>query len=89
MTLRGTMAVYRRALGGVTVEIHDVDHGPPHCHVVGLARGVTARVSLLTLEVSPAGVRLPRTVARALKDDQEAILAAWDDVINIDRGEQA
>jgi hypothetical protein len=82
------MAVYRRRLAGVTIEIHDVDHGPPHCHVSGSGGGAVAQVSLLTLEVvKPSGLRLPRAVLRALKDDQIAMLVAWNEVISIDRGE--
>lgn len=88
MTFWGIMAAYRRTLAGVTIEIHDVDHGPPHCHVSGLSGGAAARVNLLTLEVAkPPGLRLPRAVSRALKDEQIAMLEAWDNVISIDRGE--
>lgn len=70
------------------IEIHDVDHGPPHCHVSGLSRGSTARVNLHTLEVTrPPGVRLPRAVRRSLEEWQLDMLGAWEQVISIDRSE--
>ncbi len=79
------MAVFRRRVGSVLVEIHDVDHGPPHCHVSGLAFNATAKVSLLTLEViKPHGYRLPVGLRRLLKSEQVAMLAAWERVISTD-----
>lgn len=82
------MAAYQKTVAGASIEIHDVDHGPPHCHVSGLPGGATARVSLLTMHVTkPPGLKLPRAVAKALKADQEAMLKAWENVISIDRGE--
>lgn len=82
------MAVYRDRCGNAVVEIHDVDHGPAHCHVFGLPGGLGARVDLHTLEVTkPAGRRLPPRVRRFLRDRQEAMLEAWDRVISTDRSE--
>ena len=79
------MAVYRKRIGAVLVEIHDVDHGPPHCHVSGLAFNATAKVNLLTLEViKPHGYRLPVGLKRFLKSEQAAMLLAWERVVSTD-----
>ncbi|MHB1382014.1 MAG: DUF4160 domain-containing protein [Thermoleophilia bacterium] len=80
------MAAFRRQVGAVSIEIYDVDHGPPHCHVSGLSGGSTARVNLLTLEVTkPPGEVLPRAVRRHLREWQVEMLEAWEQVISIDR----
>lgn len=80
------MAAFRRHVGAVSIEIYNVDHGPPHCHVSGLSGGATARVNLLTLEVTkPTGEVLPRAVRRCLREWQVEMLEVWDQVISIDR----
>lgn len=84
------MTVFREKSGSVTVEIHDVDHGPPHCHVSGLPGGLTARVDLYMLEVTkPPGRELPRPVRRFLRDRQERMLATWEQIISTDRSEDS
>lgn len=88
MTFWGKMAAYRHTITGVTIEIYDVDHGPPHCHISGLPGGIKARVNILTLEVTkPPGCALPRAVTKALRSNQIKMIEAWDKVISIDRGE--
>jgi len=58
------VAAFRERRGGMTVEIHDLDHGPAHCHISGLPGGLNARVDLYTLEVTkPAGETTPATDA--------------------------
>lgn len=80
------MAVFSMRVESVLIEIHDSDHGPPHCHLSNLPRNAIAEVNLLTLEVtSPRGFRLTPRVRRALKDEQVAMLAAWEKVRRIDR----
>lgn len=81
------MPAFRERCGSVEIEIHDVDHGPPHCHVTGLPRGGSGTVNLLTLEVKPPGLGLPTAVRRFLRDRQEDMPAAWEGVISSDRGE--
>lgn len=88
MTLWSDVAVYSKRIGGATIQIHDVDHGPPHCHISGLSNGATAKVSLVTMQVTkPLGLPLPKTLMRALRNDQTVMLEAWDSVISINRGE--
>lgn len=81
------MPAFRVLLGSVQIEIHDVDHGPQHCHVVGLPRGGSGTVDLLTLEVKPASLALPRHVSRFIRERQQDLLEAWDDVVSVDRSE--
>jgi hypothetical protein len=82
------MSVFRERYGSVLIEVHDVDHGPPHCHVSGLPGGLTARVNVLTLEVTrPAGFKLPATLRRRVKERQLDMLAAWELVEKIDRSD--
>jgi len=82
------MSVFRERCGSVLIEIHDVDHGPPHCHLSGLPGGGTARVNLLTLEVTrPAGLRLATPIRRRLRQRQLDMLVAWALVTTTDRGE--
>jgi len=82
------MAVFREKCGSVFIEIHDVDHGPPHCHLSGLRGGASARVNLLTLEVTkPPGLPMPKSVRRCLKERQLDMLGAWERVISTDWSE--
>jgi hypothetical protein len=79
------MSVFREKVGSVCIEIHDVDHGPPHCQVSCLPGGATARVDLLTLRVSkPPGSDLPKAVRQRLRARQEDMLAAWERVQSVD-----
>lgn len=83
------MAVFREKCGGVVIEIYDVDHGPPHCHVIGLSERGGVVVSLFTLQVTKPGVfPLPRAVRRCLKESQERMLAAWDRVARFPDGRE-
>jgi hypothetical protein len=55
------MALFRLECGGVKIEIWEVDHGPPHCHISGLDQAGTVVVDLITLRVTrPPGLPLPR-----------------------------
>ncbi len=82
------MSVFREKVGSVLIEIHDGDHGPPHCHVSGLPGGIAARVNLLTLEVTrPAGSGLPTVVRRRLKEMQVDMLVAWERIAKMDRSD--
>lgn len=85
------MALFRVACGSVRIEIWEVDHGPPHCHVDGLPRGGSVVVDLLTLRVVRlGGLSLPPPVRRCLRDNQAAMLAAWADVISYpERGQSS
>jgi hypothetical protein len=70
------MALFRLDCGGARIEIWEVDHGPPHCHISGLDQGATAVVDLITLKVTrPQGLRLP-PVVRRLRDNQIDMLEA-------------
>jgi hypothetical protein len=80
------MTVFDEKCGSVSVRIHDVDHGPPHCHVAGLPRGGSVIVNLLTLEVTrPEGMCLPIALRRLLRARQDEMLAAWERVVSTDR----
>jgi hypothetical protein len=82
------VAVFKAQRGSVSVEINNVDHGRPHCHVSGLPRRLSVKVDLFTLEVTkPKGRRLPPQVRRFLAELQQAMLKAWDDVIRVDRSD--
>jgi hypothetical protein len=77
------MALFRVECGGVRIEIWEVDHGPPHCHIIGLDKGGTVVVDLVTLRVKrPSGLTLPPAVSRCLRDSQVAMLEAWTQVIS-------
>ncbi len=77
------MALFRVECGGARIEIWEVDHGPPHCHVSGLDRGGTVVVDLVTLRVTkPPGLPLPPAVSRCLRDNQSTMLEAWAQVIS-------
>jgi|WetSurMetagenome_2_1015567.scaffolds.fasta_scaffold50942_2 hypothetical protein len=77
------MALFRVECGGARIEIWEVDHGPPHCHISGLEKGGTAVVDLLTLRVTkPSGLSLPSAVSRCVRDNQAAMLQAWTQVIS-------
>ena len=41
------MALFRVECAGVRIEIWEVDHGPPHCHISGLQKGGSVVVDLL------------------------------------------
>ncbi len=77
------MALFRLVCGGVRVEVWEVDHGPPHCHVSGLHQAGTVVVDLVSLRVTkPPGLSLPPLVRRCLRDHQEDLLEAWTRVIS-------
>ncbi len=77
------MALFRVECGGARIEIWEVDHGPPHCHVSGPERGGTVVVDLVTLRVmKPPGLSLPPAVSRCLGENQSTMLEAWTRVIS-------
>lgn len=77
------MAVWNDNRNNVRYRINDIDHAPPHCHVV--YRGRRLRVALETFEVmSPRGFSLPPTVRRYLRENQLAMLEAWQQVQDMD-----
>ena len=77
------MALFRLECGGAKIEIWEVDHGPPHCHISGLDQAGTAVVNLITLKVmKPPGLVLPPVVRRCLRDHQRNMLEAWTRVIS-------
>ena len=70
------MAVWNEPRNNFRYKIHDVDHPPPHCHVAG--KGRRLKVSLETFQVlKPLGAPLPPTVRQYLKENQLAMLEAW------------
>lgn len=77
------MALFRLECGGAKIEIWEVDHGPPHCHISGLDQAGIVVVSLITLKVTrPPGLSLPPVVSRRLRDSQMEMLEAWSRVIS-------
>jgi hypothetical protein len=77
------MALFRVECGGARIEIWEVDHGPPHCHISGLDKAGTVVVDLVTLRVAkPLGLSLPPVIRRCLRDHQPAMLEAWGRVIS-------
>lgn len=77
------MALFRVECGGARIEIWEVDHGPPHCHICGLDQAGTAVVDLVTLRVTkPPSLALPRVVRRCPRENQVDMLAAWARVIS-------
>jgi len=77
------MALFRLECGGAKIEIWEVDHGPPHCHISGLHEAGTVVVELITLRVTkPRGLSLPTVVRRCLRDNQMDMLEAWSRVIS-------
>ena len=77
------MALWRVDCGGAKIEIWEVDHGPPHCHISGLDQAGTVVVDLITLRVmKPPGLRLSPAVRRCLRDHQGDMLQAWVQVVS-------
>jgi hypothetical protein len=77
------VALLRLECGGARIEIWEVDHGPPHCHVSGLHKAGTVTVGLVSLRVTkPSGLSLPPAVRRCLRDHQAELLEAWSRVIS-------
>jgi hypothetical protein len=77
------VALLRLECGGARIDIWEVDHGPPHCHVSGLDQAGAVVVDLIGLRVTkPPGLSLPPAVRRCLRDHQEELLAAWSRVIS-------
>ena len=74
------MAVWKRALAGFEVKIHNVDHAPPHCHAyVG---GRDLKIDLRTLEVlNPPPHEAPAKLRKHLRARQDELLRAWEDVV--------
>lgn len=77
------MALFRLDCGGAKIEIWEVDHGPPHCHIRGLDQAGTVVVDLVTLRVTkPPGLGLPPALRRCLRDNQVDMLQAWARVVS-------
>jgi hypothetical protein len=77
------VTLLRLECGGVRIEIWEVDHGPPHCHVSGLDQAGSVVVDLVSLRVTkPAGLLLPPVVRRCLREHQEELSEAWSRVIS-------
>jgi len=77
------VAVWNETRSNIRYKIHDVDHAPPHCHVA--FKGGALKVSLETLEVlSPTGATLPPAARKYLRDNQLAMLEAWERVVDLD-----
>ncbi|MBM3148207.1 MAG: hypothetical protein FJ000_10000 [Actinobacteria bacterium] len=56
--------------------------------MTGLPQGGQVIVNLLTLTVTkPEGLSLPTPVRRVLRDRQEEMLLAWENVVSTDRSE--
>ncbi len=79
------MAAYKAQLAGFEVKIHNVDHEPPHCHTV--VDGWDAQISLFDVAVRhPPPYSIPSNLRRALREEHETLLKAWDDVTVIPPG---
>ncbi|MEX0769878.1 MAG: DUF4160 domain-containing protein [Balneolaceae bacterium] len=79
------MAVYKKTLNGIEVRIHNVDHPPPHCHAFTGNKDI--RINLLTLEVmNPPPVSIPAKLNKAIKNEREELLKAWENVTVIPLG---
>jgi hypothetical protein len=77
------VAFFRLECGSARIEIWEVDHGPPHCHISGLDQVGTVVVDLVTLRVTnPSGQSLPPAVSRCLRENQRDMLAVWERVIS-------
>jgi Domain of unknown function (DUF4160) len=73
------VAVWRKKCGGARIWINEVDHPPPHCHVLMGSRHF--KVELWTLQVlKPHGAMLNPVMRACLKEHQEEMLRAWDRV---------
>jgi hypothetical protein len=80
------VAVWRTKCRGARIWINEVDHSPPHCHV--LIRGRHFKVELWTLRVfKPRGVMLGPKLRACLWEHQEEMLRAWDLVRPLTGGE--
>ena len=61
------------------VWINDVDHPPPHCHVI--VEGRNKQVDLYTFGIrNPPPDALPAKVRKQLAELQPELLQAWDQV---------
>jgi hypothetical protein len=81
--VEASVALFRLDCGGARIEVWEVDHGPPHCHVSGLDQAGTAVVDLVSLRVTkPPGLPLPPVVRRCLREHQEELLEVWSRVIS-------
>ncbi len=66
--------------------IRNVDHNPPHCHVIG-GGGRDLKVSIETLEVlAPASATLSPSLRKCLREDQAKMLEAWEQVLIMGSG---
>lgn len=80
------MAVWRTKCRGARIWINEVDHPPPHCHV--LIDGRHFKVELWTLRVlKPRGAILSSSLRACLKEHQDEMLQAWDWVRILSGGE--
>ena len=81
------MAVFKHKCAGREVKINNVDHLPPHCHVLG--EGENIRVALATLTpFHPPGAKLASAVRKCLASLQVEMVNAWQRVTVTDTGIQ-
>lgn len=73
------MAVWKGIIAGCRVWINEVDHHPPHCHTH--VAGKELKVDLFTLDIiNPPPHSLPSKLRRGIKEKQDELLDAWEDV---------
>ena len=79
------MAVWKARVAGFEVKIHNVDHAPPHCHVV--IAGRDTQVDLFDFSVlHPPPHVIPTVLRRGLRMRQLERLSAWERVVVIPPG---
>jgi hypothetical protein len=72
------MAAFRRKCANSYFIVNDIDHEPPHCHVVPAPQAQPGiRVNLRTLEVFWTTRKLNKKQRKCLRELQSAMLAAW------------
>lgn len=67
------------------MRIYNMDHPPPHCHVIGEQGDIKVALWDLTV-MNPPPQELPGKLRRKLQGLQEELLAAWEEVLEIPPG---
>lgn len=76
------MAVFQRKCANVYFIINEIDHEPPHCHIVpSPKRQPGIRVRLDTLEAFWTEVKITAKQKKCLRKYQGAMLQAWAGVV--------
>lgn len=76
------MAAFSKKCGNARFTIHKVDHEPAHCHVSGVKRFGKMKIDLYTFEsIKPLNAEVPHHVMKCMRELQEKMLKAWDDVV--------